>query len=103
LQPLLQGVEIGVGFFGCERDGGNAQPSEMGDEARHIHLGDMGGTHQGELTVAEQRRGQGGANAGSLQQPALLKSCKDGIGIVAVQNHHRAAPGLTQGLGRIVL
>jgi len=32
----------------------------MGDEARHIHLDDMGGTHQGKLTVAEQRRGQGG-------------------------------------------
>ncbi len=38
----------------------------MGDEARHNHLGDMGGTHQGDLTVAAQRRGQVGANAGSL-------------------------------------
>lgn len=31
----------------------------------------MGGTHQGELTVAAQRRGQVGANAGSLR-PAPL-------------------------------
>ena len=82
MQPLLQGVEIGVGFFGCEPDGGNAQPPEMGDEARHIHLGDMGGTHQGELTVAEQRRGQGGAIAGSLQQPALLQSDQEASGLL---------------------
>jgi hypothetical protein len=45
LQPLLQGVEIGVGFGGSEPDGGNVKPPKMGDEARHIHLGDMGGPH----------------------------------------------------------
>lgn len=75
----------------------------MGDEARHIHLGDMGGTHEGEFTVAEQRRGQGGANARGLQHPALLQSDQDRIWIIAVQHHHRTAPGLTQGLRRIVL
>ncbi len=64
MQPLLQCVEIG-------------------DEARHIQLGDMGGTHQGEFTVAEQRRGQGGANARGLQQPALLQSDQDGIRVNA--------------------
>ena len=31
MQPLLQCVEIGVGFGGREPDGGNAKPSEMGD------------------------------------------------------------------------
>lgn len=74
----------------------------MGAEARHIHLGDMGGTHEGELAVTEQSRGQGGAPSRGLQHPALQPN-QDSIRMIAVQHHHRAASGLTRGLGRIVL
>ena len=58
---MLQGVEIGVGFGSREPNSGNAKPPEIGDEAHHIQLGDMGSTDQGEITVTGNASARFGA------------------------------------------
>jgi hypothetical protein len=74
--PLLQGVEISVGFGRRKPDRLDAQACEVDHEGALVHLGYMGG-----------------ANSWTLHEPSFLKAELHRIGVVAIENHHRSRLG----------